>query len=220
MLQWKREALTWIFAGIFMFANPARAELADLETAARPMEEGVPQVAVMRLRALLSGDLVPEERRVATAKLGEALLAAGEAEEALKVLQDPALLALPATRFYRAQAQATLERWAEALSLYQQVATDAASPFRSRAILGQAEALRALRRPDEALQVFALLFSDPQAKDRARTSLGGIIARETRHRGRAPHPRQNTTHGPRRQEGEAAPAGPARGTTKSSRASP
>ena len=101
------------------------------------------------------------------AKLGEALLAAGEAEEALKVLQDPALLALPATRFCRAQAQATLGRWAEALSLYQQVASEAASPFRSRAILGQAEALRALRRPDEALQVFALLFSDPQAKDRA-----------------------------------------------------
>jgi TolA-binding protein len=166
-VQWKREALTWIFAGIFMFAGPARAEPTNLETAARPMEEGVPQVAVMRLRALLSGDLAPEERRVASAKLGEALLAAGEAEEALKVLQDPALLALPGTRFCRAQAQATLERWTEALSLYQQVAAEAASPFRSRAILGQAEALRALRRPDEALQVFALLFSNPQAKDRA-----------------------------------------------------
>ena len=166
-VQWKREALVWIFAGIFMFAGPARAELPDFETAARPMEEGVPQVAVMRLRALLSGDLAPEERRIAGAKLGEALLAAGEAEEALKVLQDPALLDLPATRFCRAQAQATLERWAEALSLYQQVAAEPASPFRSRAILGQAEALRALRRPDEALQVFALLFSDPKAKDRA-----------------------------------------------------
>jgi TolA-binding protein len=166
-VQWKREAWIGIFAGIFMFANPARAELPDLETAARPMEEGVPQVAVMRLRALLSGDLGPEERRVANAKLGEALLAAGETEEALKVLQDPTLLALPATRFCRAQALATLERWAEALPLYQQVAAEAASPFRSRAILGQAEALRALRRPEEALQIFALLFSDPQAKDRA-----------------------------------------------------
>ena len=102
-----------------------------------------------------------------TAKLGEALLAAGDAEEALKVLQDPALLARPATRFCRAQALATLGRWAEALPLYQQVAAEAASPLRSEALLGQAEALRALRRPEEALQVFALLFSDPQAKDRA-----------------------------------------------------
>jgi TolA-binding protein len=164
---WKREGWIAIFAGIFMFAGPARAELPELETAVRPMEEGVPQVAVMRLRALLSGDLAAEERQMASAKLGEALLASGEAEEALTVLQDPTLLAQPATRFCRAQALATLERWAEALSFYQQVAAEAASPFRSRAILGQAEALRALQRPDEALQVFALLFSDPQAKDRA-----------------------------------------------------
>jgi TolA-binding protein len=166
-VQWKKEAWIGIFAAIFMFAGSARAEVPELEMAVRPTEEGVPQVAVMRLRALLSGDLAPEERRVASANLGDALLAAGEAEEALKVLQDPTLLALPATQFCRAQALATLERWAEALSLYQQVAAEAASPFRSRAILGQAEALRALRRPDEALQIFALLFSDPQAKDRA-----------------------------------------------------
>src|ERR1700682_698846 len=166
-VQWKREGWSGIFAEIFMFTGSARAQVPELEMAVRPMEEGVPQVAVIRLRAVLNGDLAPEERQVASAKLGDALLAAGEAEEALKVLQDPTLLALPATRFCRAQALATLQRWTEALSLYQQVAAEAASPFRSRAILGQAEPLRALRRPDEALQVFALLFSDPQAKDRA-----------------------------------------------------
>src|ERR1044071_8996313 len=165
-LQWKREALIWIFGGILSFAGPAYAEFADLEIAARPMEEGVPQVAVIRLRALLSGDVAPEERRVAKAKLGEALLAAGEAQEVLKVLQDPELLALSATLFWCAQAQATLEHWAEALSLFEQAAAEA-SPFRARAIFGKAEALRSLRRSDEALQVFALLFSDPQTRDRA-----------------------------------------------------
>lgn len=160
---------TWIaiLAWIFLFAGLVRAELPELRSAVEPMEEGVPQVAVMRLRALLSGDLAEEDRRAASAKLGEALLAAGETEEALKVLQDPALLVLPATRFWCAQALAALERWAEALPLYQQVAGTAASPFRSRAILGQAEALRALGRPDEALRMFAVLFSDRQWKDRA-----------------------------------------------------
>src|SRR5205085_7767078 len=152
---------------VFTLAGPAYADLTELEMAARPLEEGVPQVAVMQLRRFLTGDLAPEERRAATAKFGEALLAAGEVEEALTLLQDQDLLALPATRFWCAQAQATLEHWPEALSLYQQVAAEAASPFRTRAILGEAEALRALRRPDEALQVFALLFSDPQVKDRA-----------------------------------------------------
>jgi TolA-binding protein len=143
------------------------ADFPELSTAMQPMEEGVPQVAVLRLRALLARDLGAEERRDATAKLGEALLAAGEAEEALKVLQEPALLALPATAFCRAQALATLGRWTDALPVYQQVAAEAASPFRSKAILGQAEALRALHRPDEALLVFARLFSDPRTKDRA-----------------------------------------------------
>jgi hypothetical protein len=167
-VQWKREAWAAIFAAILVFNGQiSGADFPELAAAARPMEEGVPQVAVLRLRALLSGDLGAEERRDATARLGEALLAGGEAEEALKVLQDPALLALAATAFWRAQALATLGRWEEALPFYQQVAAEAASPFRSKAILGKAEALRALRRPGEALKVFALLLSDPPAKDRA-----------------------------------------------------
>lgn len=166
-VQRKRRAWIAIFALIFILADLARADFPELRNAIQPMEEGVPQVAVMRLRALLGGDLTEEDRRATSAKLGEALLAAGETEEALQVLQDPALLVLPATRFWCAQALAALERWAEALPLYQQVAAAAASPFRSRAILGQAEALRALGRLDEALRVFALLFPDAQWKDRA-----------------------------------------------------
>src|SRR6267143_4282560 len=86
-VQWKREAWIGIFAALFMFTGSARAEVPELEMAVRPMEEGVPQVAVIRLRAVLNGDLAPEERQVASAKLGDALLAAGEEEEALKVLQ-------------------------------------------------------------------------------------------------------------------------------------
>jgi TolA-binding protein len=167
-VQRKRAAWTAIFAAILVTATQmCAADFPELIAAARPMEEGVPQVAVLRLRAFLSRDLAPDQRRDATEKLGEALLAAGEAEEALQTLQDPALSALPATRFCRAQALATLEHWAEALLLYQRVAAETPSPFRSRAILGQAEALRALRRPDEALQALKLLFADPQVKDRA-----------------------------------------------------
>jgi TolA-binding protein len=164
-VQWKKGA---IFAAILAFIGQILAmDSAEVAEAARPMEEGVPQVAVLRLRTLLARDLGTEERLEGTARLAEALLAAGETEEALKVLQDPALLALPAARFCSAQALASLGRWAEALPLYQQVAAEAASPFRSQAMIGQAESLRALRRPEEALQVFALLFSDSLVKDRA-----------------------------------------------------
>jgi tetratricopeptide (TPR) repeat protein len=164
-IQWRKAAV--VAATLVVTSHLFATDFTELAAAVRPMREGVPQVAVSRLRALLTRDLGMEERREATARLGEALLAAGEAEGALKVLQDPILPAGSATLFWRAQALAALGRWAEALLLYQQVAADAAPPFHSRAILGEAESLRALQRPDEALQVFGLLLSDPQAKDRA-----------------------------------------------------
>ena len=82
-----------------------------LRSAIQPMTEGVPQVAVVRLRDLLARDLAPADRDQATAKLGEALVAAGEPEEALKVLTGPAVLDLPGTKFFRAQALAALSRW-------------------------------------------------------------------------------------------------------------
>src|SRR5438045_4816584 len=95
-------------------AQPAAlAEIVEWDAAVRPLEEGVPQVAVMRLRDLLKRELAATDRKTATAKLGEALLASGEAEEALKVLQDPALEDLPATSLWRAQALAMLQRWSE-----------------------------------------------------------------------------------------------------------
>ena len=156
-----------IFAAIFSALLATVNADQTLETAVKPLEEGVPQVAMARLRALLKTDLPPAERRAANAKLGEALLAAGEAEEALKLLQDPGLQDLPGIRFWCAQALAELGRWAEALPLYEQIAGETGSAFRFDAILGKAEALRALRRLDEAQQTFALLISHPRWKDRA-----------------------------------------------------
>jgi outer membrane protein assembly factor BamD (BamD/ComL family) len=160
-------ALRIFFVLIIWTAKPVSAEIADWDAAIRPLDDGVPQVAVMRLRNILKRDLAGPDKKTATAKLGEALLAAGEAEEALKVLADPALEDLPATSLWRAQALAALQRWPEALPLYQKVAAQNPSPFRTTALLGQAEALRALQRYDEALQVFASLLGDPQGNDHA-----------------------------------------------------
>jgi TolA-binding protein len=153
-----------------LIMTQAFAQPSELAKAAQPMAEGVPQVAVLRLRALLSHDLPAEDRQAATAKLGEALLAAGEAEEALKALQSSQLVEQPATRYCYAQALASLGRWTEALPLYQQVASTAGSRLRSPAVLGQAQALRALGKPDEALPLLTSLFSDANWKDRAELS--------------------------------------------------
>src|SRR5947207_6487416 len=160
-------AAVWALVGFFSAAAVARAEIADWETAMRPLDEGVPQVAVMRLRNILQRPLAPADKQTTLAKLGEALLASGEPGEALKVLEDPAVQDLPATSLWRAQAIAALGRWNEALPLYQKIAAQNPSPFRNTALFGAAEALRALQRFDEALQLFAALLGDPQWNDRA-----------------------------------------------------
>jgi outer membrane protein assembly factor BamD (BamD/ComL family) len=165
-ISWAR--VIWALLAVLCFvAPPARAEIVDWDAAVRPLDEGIPQVAVMRLRNLLKRDLGPEDRKTANAKLGEALLATGDAEQALKVLQDPALDDLAAIPLWRAQALASLQRWPEALALYQKLAAQNRSLFRSTALFGQAEALRALERSDEALQAYGRLLGDQQWNDRA-----------------------------------------------------
>jgi outer membrane protein assembly factor BamD (BamD/ComL family) len=159
-------AVVWLFA-VFTGVNRLAGEVEGWADAVRPLDEGVPQVAVMRLRTLLRLNLADPDKTAVTAKLAEALLAAGEADEALKLLQTPQFETLPATPLWRAQALAMQQRWEEALSFYQRAAARMAPPLRAVAIAGQGEALRALRRFDEALTVYSSLLSDPQWNDRA-----------------------------------------------------
>ena len=163
----QRTAGAAVVALVIVLPRTAPGEIADWDAAVRPLDEGVPQVAVMRLRSILGRALPPADKKTVLAKLGEALLASGEPAEALKVLDDPAVQDLPATLLWRAQALAALQRWSDALPLYQKVAAQNPSPYRNTALFGQAEALRALQRFDEALRSFAVLLSDPQWNDRA-----------------------------------------------------
>jgi outer membrane protein assembly factor BamD (BamD/ComL family) len=162
-----KTAASVVVALLILIPRFARAEIADWDGAVRPLDEGVPQVAVMRLRNVLKHPLAPADKKTVLAKLGEALLASDEPAEALKVLDDPTLQDLPATLLWRAQALAALRRWSEALPLYQQVSAQNPSPFRNTALFGQAEAFRALQRFDEALRLFAVFLGDPQWNDRA-----------------------------------------------------
>jgi tetratricopeptide (TPR) repeat protein len=147
----------------FAVASPSRGEgAADFHSALQPLEEGVPEVAVARLQYLLGSTLTWQERQVAMLKLAEALVVTGNAENALKILDDSRIRALPRANFCRAQAYASLGRWQEALAAYSEVASDKKSPLGAEALFGKAEALRALGRKDEALQTFPLLFADPR----------------------------------------------------------
>lgn len=149
-------------------AQFARADISgEIAEASAPIAEGVPEVAVVHLQALLTNSLSESEWRAVVEKLAEAQIAAKQPEKTLVLLADIRAHDLPWATFWRAQAFASLHRWAEALPLYEQLADSQGSPFRSAAIFGAAEMLRALGRRDEALKKFTLLVHDQEWSTRA-----------------------------------------------------
>jgi predicted negative regulator of RcsB-dependent stress response len=151
-----------------VLSQSVRADVsAEIAEASAPLTEGVPEVAVVRLQTLLNNNLPDPEWRAAVEKLAEAKVAARQPEETLVLLADSRLSELPWAKFWRAQAFASLHRWAEALPLYEELAMDEASPFHGAATFGAAEMLRALERRDEALRKLAVLFHDKEWATRA-----------------------------------------------------
>ena len=144
-----------------MLAQLAQADIsAEMAEATKPLLEGVPEVAVVRLGVLLGKTATVEEWQAIAEKLAEAQVTSGRPEDALILLSDSRLRELPGTKFWRAQAFGKLGRWAEALPLYEELASDHHSPLRQAAIFGAAEMLRALGRRHEALTRFAMLSHD------------------------------------------------------------
>ena len=148
---------------IVLATQAARGEIAgELAEAARPLNDGVPEMAVIRLQALLKRNLSETDWRAVAEKLLEAMVAAHQTQEALDLAADPRLRQSQPANFSRAQLLASVHHEADALTLYQTIAADVDSPFRSDAHLGAAEMLRALGRNDEALQTLTTLFRDPK----------------------------------------------------------
>jgi TolA-binding protein len=159
---------TGLMCLVTLLAQLARADIStEIAEASAPIAEGVPEVALVRLQALLNNNLPEADWRAVVEKLAEAQIAAKQPENTLTLLQDVRLRDLPWAKFWRAQAFASLHRWAEALPLYEQLAKDEGSPFRREATFGAAETLRALGKRDEALKKFTLLIHDKEWATRA-----------------------------------------------------
>ena len=162
-------AIGIILGGLSIFLlQPSCAEISpEIAAATAPLAAGVPEVAVARLHVLLSRNPPDAEWRAIAEKLAEALIAANQPADALRLVEDPRLINIPAAKFWRARALASLGRPAEALSLYEEAAAQENSPFRAATLFGEAEMLRALNRPEDALQKFSSLFRDPDYGTRA-----------------------------------------------------
>ena len=151
-----------------LLSQLARADIsAELAEASAPLAEGVPEVAVARLEALVNKNLPDPEWRAVTEKLAEAEVAARQPEEVLVLLADSRLRDIPWAKFWRAQAFASLHRWADALPLYEELAADRSSPLHGPATFGAAEMLRAFGRRDEALTKLTVLLYDKEWAIRA-----------------------------------------------------
>src|SRR5207249_3883909 len=149
-------------------AQLARADIsAEIAEASAPLTQGVPEVAVARLQALLNKNLPETEWCVVAEKLAEAQVVAREPEDTLVLLARARLRELPWAKFWRAQALAGLNRWADALPLYEDVANDRGSYFHGAAVFGTAEMLRALGKRQQALKELNLLFHDKEWATRA-----------------------------------------------------
>src|SRR4051794_10934403 len=145
----------------------ARADFpTEMAEAAKPLSEGAPEVAVVRLQSLLNKNLSEPEWRAVAEKLAEAQVAANEPEATLVLLTDPRLRDLPWAKFWRAQALASLHRWADALPLYEELTNDR-SPFQRAAVFGAGDTLRALGKRQEALTRFISLVHDEEWGRRA-----------------------------------------------------
>jgi tetratricopeptide (TPR) repeat protein len=139
----------------------------EIAEASGPLAEGVPEIAVVRLQALLNNNLPEPEWRAVAEKLAEAQVAAKQPQSTLVLLADARLRDLPWAKFWRAQALAELHRWADALPLYEELSNDEGSPFRHAATFGAAETFRALGKRDEALKKFGLLTHEKEWTTRA-----------------------------------------------------
>src|SRR5438477_10603344 len=154
--------LAAICIGAIAFAGPTSGQIkTEIAEAARPLDEGVPEVAVYQLQKLV-GRLSGIDAIEAKEKLAEALIAARRSTEALHLLEEPALRDSTSGKFLRAQALAGLNRYGEAFQLYREIANDNSVPQQAVAAFGAAEMLRALDQADEAIRAYHALENDPR----------------------------------------------------------
>ena len=111
MMSINQSGLIALIGSLSFLAQFARADISlDIAEASAPVSEGVPEVAVVRLQALLAKQLSDPEWRAVVEKLAEAQIAARQPEATLVLLADARVRGLPWVKFWRAQALAGLKR--------------------------------------------------------------------------------------------------------------
>jgi outer membrane protein assembly factor BamD (BamD/ComL family) len=136
---------------LLLLVHPAIGQSAvSFQEAEQALAEGIPQVAIVKLNAVLAKKSLPKaDREKAGWLLAEAQLAAGNTEGALAtVAKLPERTDTPSL-LLRANIEAGARHWGNAFRHYQEISTRPDAPV--AAALGEAESLQALGRTVEAI---------------------------------------------------------------------
>ena len=133
-------------------------KLAEYQQATSALRDGLPEVAVVKLRRVLdSGKLKAEQRSSVLLLLAEALVRAGKGREAVLVAQDESVKTVAEAKFWLAQACARTGKWREAEAGFAILAADKNFRFATESAFSRAGILAAMGEPDQAAQVLAPL---------------------------------------------------------------
>ena len=157
---------------VLCFSLVASAIGADsrLEGARQALDDGLPQVAIYRLRQALGKKLPKEDQNAAEMLLAQALFAAGRYDESASLLGKMA--AGVESRFWLAQTYAALGKPAKALPLYQALSRE--TGFAAQAAVGAAKMLVALGRVSEATEALSTFLEGNPSSSEAALELAEI----------------------------------------------
>ncbi len=146
-------------------AVPAVAADSRLEDGRQALNDGLPQVAIYKLRQAIGRKLPKEGQNAAELLLARALFAAGRFEESAALLEKQSA-AGGEPKFWLAETYAALNKPSKALPLYQSLSQD--ERFATQAIVGAAKMLDALGRASEAANALSeFLEKNPSSSDAA-----------------------------------------------------
>jgi TolA-binding protein len=152
-----------------------------LDEARQALEDGLPQVAIYKLRQARQKAFARADQAAADLLLARALFAAGRFEESASLLKKSGA-ATAEVRFWLGEAYAALNRPAEALPLYQSLVQD--DGFAPQAAVGAAKMLCALGRAPEAAEALAaFLKKNPNSAGEAALELAQIHLNAKDHAG-------------------------------------
>lgn len=130
-----------------------------IQSARTTLSEGLPAIAAGKLRTILKQSaLDADDRREATRLLGEALLAAGQTENARTALAPLIAAGDLDARLLEAHTVARDGDWEKARSAYAALAAEENAPLSAK--IGEAESLRALGEREKALEILTPLLTE------------------------------------------------------------